>query len=119
MLMTPCGDHTQLSSFGIAGLPFDAAEVDAPDCAGQRRRNLLAGVECCERISDFERPAAVGVVCMVQRALDGDRGFQSGDVPTIVGLAALAVRLGKEEIPAGVERVHLELVIALLSPAAA
>ena len=40
-----------------------------------------------------------------------DGRAQAGDLPTVVGFAAFAIRFGQEEVPAGIEGVDFELEI--------
>ena len=60
---------------------------------------------------DFHAPALICIRRVVERSPDLDRGFQSRDLPAVLGLASVFVRLRKEEIPAGVERVDFKLVV--------
>ena len=48
---------------------------------------------------------------VVERAIDMHGRLEPGNLPGVVGLAAILVGLGKKEVPAGVQRVDFELVI--------
>ncbi len=96
-------------------LPFDAGEVDAPLVAVVRRGRAVGEFpQGRPGDGDFDRPAGVAIGRIVQRAVDVDGRFEAGDVPAIVGPAAVFVRPWQEEVPAGVERVHLEFVVLVI-----
>lgn len=98
--------------FGLACLPLDAAEVDAPLVSCVRRGDGEAGCVGLPGEGYFYCPAVVFVGGFVEGALDGNGGFEAGDVPAVVGFAAEAVGLVEEEIPAGVECVDFEFEVA-------
>ena len=100
--------------FRLAGLPLDAAEVDAPFRPGLRLPYLwLSQPERRPGISNLESPTLVLIAGVVQGALHSDRRLQAFNVPTVVCFSASAVRLVQEQIPTGIQRVHLELVITV------
>ena len=106
--------HFGISAVGHCDLPLDAREVDAPLLAFIRRP-VVTGVfgKRFPRERDFNRPALVGVGGIVQGAVDMNGGFRAGNFPRILWVAAIQIRLVQSQVPRGVKRVHLELVIWL------
>ena len=99
---------------GVGDLPFDAREVDAPLLAFARRTGVThVFSERLPRKRDFHRPAVVKVGGIVQRAVNLHGSFRAGNFPFVMRLAAVHVRFVQQQIPRGVERVHLGLVIRL------
>ncbi len=93
-------------------MPFDAGEVDSPGVVG------LGGQGHVGRLSegrpgdgDFEGPAFVGIGVIVDGSLHLDGGAEAGDLPAVVGRAAVFIGLGEEEVPGGVEGVHFEFEV--------
>ena len=60
------------------------------------------------REGNLQRPALVGVAWIVDRALDLDSAFESWYFPAVNGRPAVFVRTQQQQIPGGVESVHLE-----------
>src|SRR5207253_203761 len=81
---------------------------DAPLDTGGGPRYGRSRSERAPGESHLDTPAAVAVARVVEGTLHPDGGAQARNVPTVVGLAAFAVRLGQEEVPPGVEGVDLE-----------
>src|ERR1035441_4313606 len=113
--MTPCGDHTQLSS-GLPGT-LRYGLPPASICHSPREKFMRHDSPGCGRgerrpgEGDRHRPAAVAIARVVQGAVDYDGRAQARYFPTVIGLAAFAVGLGQEQIPSGIERVDLELEV--------
>ena len=119
--MMPWGDQTQLSSrcwalavlpVDAVGEPFDPREVDAPlspGCGGRLRPAYSAETLPGDR--DFERPAAVVVAGSLSVPSTWTAVFQPGNLPAVVGRAAVLVGLRQEQVPVGVERVDLEFEV--------
>ena len=97
---------------GLAGLPFDAAEVETP--LGTRDWPFYgkARLECSPGYCDLDSPTAVFVGRVVECALKCDGGLEAGNVPAIVCFAALSVGFVEIEIPRCVESVDFELEVA-------
>ena len=124
MSTTPGGDQIQLSSgrarhlpvnAAVGGdLPLDAGEIDAPLLAFGGRTGVTRVLgEGFPREGDFNGPALISIGGIIQRAIDVDGGFRAGNLPRIVRLALIHIRLAEQQVPGGIERVHLELVIGL------
>src|SRR5690348_5599985 len=74
--------------------PLHARKIDAPLVAVARRRGYARMLfEHRPRKRQFHRPRPIDVPGVVQRAVDADGRLQSGDLPTVDGLPAVAVRL--------------------------
>ena len=94
----------------------DAREVHAPEGAGG---GGLAGARVVGVAEDrgpgpgdFDRPAGVVALAVVEGALEGDGRTQALDVPVVEGQGAgLAVGRGEEEVPHGAELVDLQLQV--------
>ena len=112
MLITPCGLHTQLSSLGLPGVHSTRLKLMRHSVPGCGCGNGLAGREGFPRIGDLDGPAMVVIARVVERAVEGHSGPETGNVPAVVRVAVLVVRLVEEEIPAGIEGVDLKLVVA-------
>src|SRR5579863_586138 len=85
-------------------LPFDAGEVDSPLVAVARRtRPMREFPQGVPRDCDFDRPALVPVRGIVERSCDTNRRDEAGNLPIVVGTAAILVGPREKEIPAGVE----------------
>ena len=98
----------------VRDLPLDARKIDAPLLAFVRRAGVpRVFAEHFPRKGDFDRPALVGVGGIVERAVDLDGGFEAGNFPVVVRLAPVHVWLVEHQVPTGVQRVHLELVVRL------
>ena len=65
------------------------------------------------REGDFDAPALVGVGWVIECAVNVDSGLQAGNVPCIVRLALIHIRLVQEQVPTGVKRVHLEFIVSV------
>ena len=60
---------------------------------------------------DFEAPADIFIAGVIERAIDMNSGFQSGNLPFVLCFAARLIRFVEQQIPPGVEGVHFEFVI--------
>jgi hypothetical protein len=118
-------DPVILGGFGdllvLAGrevdLPFDAGEIDAP--AVSRLGGRGGGGELRQGLpgeGNLHIPRLVGVLGLIQGSVDMHGGLEAGDIPFVEGGSAILVSLHQPEIPTGVQRVHLELVVLVIIP---
>src|SRR5438132_1928283 len=95
--------------------PFHAREVDAPLIAVARRSGLVSKLaEHLPGKSDFYGPAPVGVARIIERPVYMDCRLQTWDFPTVHCGSAVSVGADEEQVPTGVQGVHLELVILVI-----
>src|SRR5471030_1319780 len=120
MSIRPCGDQTQLSSFwpgGFTYLPSTTLVRHSTREKLTRHSAPSAGRETGAREANAAHGNAISTVQprSVSRGLLSvpftETAVRNPDVPTVVGLAALAVRLGQEEVPPGIEGVDLEFEV--------
>src|SRR5207247_5934608 len=97
--------------------PLDAREVHAPLVAFPWWRRPMGKLS--QRFpgeGNLDTPAEIAIFGFVQRAFHKHSRSETGDFPTVHGGTAVFVRLLEEQIPAGVQRVYLELVIVMTVP---
>src|SRR5216684_773213 len=77
------------------------------------RRRRCVGIfgENLPRKGNLDGPSAVPVERVVESAADVYGRLQPGNFPFVVRFAAVLIWFGQEEVPAGVERIDLELVV--------
>src|SRR5262245_19083925 len=92
--------------------PFDAREIDAPLISIAGRSGLMRVFS--QRLPGdrhLYRPTFIYISRIIQCSRHFDRSLQSNNIPAILGPASVQVWLGQKQIPYGVERIDLKLVV--------